>query len=452
MFLRSNLYKSLSVIYGDLGTFATAAMMVEEDFTGSVIRTYPFPIGSYLIANNELLRVDVFAQEFRMTVRQLVGKFGYEQCSQRVQDAYDRGNYETWIDVCHIINPNPDRRENRLDAKYKAYRQVYYEKGGLSYAGYSNQGYLRESGFDLFPVLAPRWEVTGEDSYGTSCPGMEALGDALQLQIGEKLSLKAIEKQVNPSMVGPIALKRVKVSLLPGDVTYTDEREGTKGLRPAHEVRVSIQDLEAKQAQVRERINRAYYVDLFRMLIDDPRKSPPTAEEVRARQDEKLSELGQPLENINQDLLDPLIDLTFYYMNRQGLIPPAPEEIQGTPLRVEYVSVMAQAQKLVGIGGIERFASFVGTIMANTKDLSVLDKWDIDQTIDRYGDRMGVDPDIIRSDEAVEELRAVRAQAQQQRQVAEALPAVAGAAKDLAAADLSGDSALARLLHTSASA
>ena len=42
VFLRSNLYNALPIVYGDIGTFGTAAMLVEEDFD-RVIRCYAFP-------------------------------------------------------------------------------------------------------------------------------------------------------------------------------------------------------------------------------------------------------------------------------------------------------------------------------------------------------------------------------------------------------------------------
>ena len=57
MFNRSNLYQSLPILYGQLGTFGTSAMAVVED-SHSIIRTYPFPIGSYYLSNNDRLIVD----------------------------------------------------------------------------------------------------------------------------------------------------------------------------------------------------------------------------------------------------------------------------------------------------------------------------------------------------------------------------------------------------------
>jgi len=47
VFNKSNLYNVLPTTYGDLGTFATAAMSIEEDFTDNVMHFRSFPVGSY---------------------------------------------------------------------------------------------------------------------------------------------------------------------------------------------------------------------------------------------------------------------------------------------------------------------------------------------------------------------------------------------------------------------
>lgn len=460
VFLRSNIYNALPVVYGDIGVFGTSALAIEEDFTGDVIRCYPFPIGSYMIANNDKLKVDVFFREFRYTVRQLVMKFGekdpatgrpmWERFSSTVKNAWDRGDYEQWIDVCHVIRPNEEYDENKFHAKHKKFSSCYYEKGYIggassNYMATEGDRYLRESGFDQFPVLCPRWEVTGEDVYGTDCPGMAALGDIKALQLMEKRKAQAVEKMVNPPMVAPNALRTTKTSILPGDITYQDVREGMQGFRPAHEVNLSLAELRQDMDATQNRIQRAFYEDLFLMLSTSDRREI-TAREIEERHEEKLLALGPVLEQLNQDLLDPLIDLTFGNMVRQGLIPPPPDDIQGMDLKVEYVSVMAQAQKLVGIAGHERFAGFVGNLASQSGDPTVMDKVDLDQFIDRYADRLGIEPDIVRTDEKVAAMREGRQQAAAAQQQAELIKQGAGAAKDLAGASMEGDTALTRIV------
>ena len=454
--LRSNLYNSLPILYADMAVYGTSAMLVEEDFD-NVFRTYVFPIGSYMIANDDKLRVRVFFREFRMTVRQLIerfgignpntGEFNWGNFSITIRDLYNRGMMEAWIDVCHVIKPNDNYDQRKLESKFKRYVSYYYEKG------YGNQQvqfekddiFLRESGYDLFPVLCPRWEVTGEDVYGTSCPGMEALGDIKQLQVEQRRKAQAIEKGINPPMVGPTALKTAKVTILPGDITFTDEREGVKGFRAAHEINLNIQHLLIDIQDLRQIISRAFYEDLFLMLAHSNRREI-TATEVEERKEEKLFALGPVLEQLNQDLLDPLIDLIFNYMVNQGLVPEAPEELQGISLKIEYVSVMAQAQRLVGIGAIERFASFTANIAAQAGEPSVIDKVNIDQLIDEHGIAVGVPPTIIRSDEEVDEMRAQRAKEVQAQQQMKMVAEGAKVAKDLSKSDLEKNNALKRIV------
>jgi hypothetical protein len=120
VFLKSNLYNTLPIVYGDLGVFGTAAMYVEEDFD-DVIRTSSFPIGSYMISKDYRGKINLFIREFRMTVRQLVEQFGsklpngtidWSNFSQTVKNQWLNGNTEMWIDVIHVISPNEGLRSS----------------------------------------------------------------------------------------------------------------------------------------------------------------------------------------------------------------------------------------------------------------------------------------------------------------------------------------------------
>ena len=451
VFIKSNLYNVLPTVYGDMGVFGTAAMMVEEDFD-EVMRFYVFPIGSYAIAVNDKLKVDMFYREFRMTARQVVARFGkrdrsgniiWDNISNTVRSQYESGHGEAWVDVCHMIRPNDDFDDSKVESKHKKFSSCYYEKGASKLAGDEDK-VLRESGYDYFPVLCPRWEVTGEDVYGTECPGMIALGDIRALQLMQKKKAQAIEKMVNPPMVAPTSMANKKISLLPGDVSFSDAREGTGGIRPAHEINPRVNELVMDIQEYQMRIKRVFYEDLFLMLSNTDRREI-TAREVDVRQEEKLLALGPVLEQLNQDLLDPLIDIAFTLMDRQGLIPEPPQDIQGKSLRVEYISIMAQAQKLAGIASIERFAGFAQGIAAVNPE--ALDKIDTDQILDVYGDRLSLQPGIVRSDDKVAEIRQSRAQAQQAAQVAATVQQGAAAMRDLSGADMEGDNALTRLIQ-----
>jgi hypothetical protein len=455
VFLRSNLYNTLPTLYKDLGIFGTAAMLIEEDFD-TVIHTECFPIGSYRIAKDHKGKVNVFAREFQMTVRQIVEQFGnrddkgmidWSNLSEHVKSLHKSGNYESWITVRHFICPNVDYDQKSPFAKNKKFASCYYEVGATDKAGNNSKTevncFLREGGYDYFPVLVPRWETTGEDVYGTNCPGMEALGDIKQLQLGEKRSINAIDLMVKPPMIGHSGLKNQKASIIPGDITYDDAPEG-KGFRPLLNVQPNVKELEYKQDQVRNRIRRALFEDLFLMLASSDRRNI-TAREIEERHEEKLLAVGPVLEQLNQDALDPLIDITFNIMLSQGQIPEWPDELQGQDLKVEYISIMAQAQKSIALAGIERHTQFVlQLVAAQVPGASEKTNWD--EVIEEHGEAAGVTSKIIRSDDEVAAIREQQMQAQQQAAQAEMIERGAVAAKNLSQTSMSEDNALNALI------
>ncbi len=437
IFVRSNLYQSLPVIYSLIGTFGTAAMGVFED-DDTVIRTYPYPIGSYWLANGARQSVDTCYREFSMTVGQMVEKFGLTACSTAVQSAYQTGTTEAWYTVVHAIEPNTQRDPALKDGRNKRYLSAYYEQGGEA------DKLLSVGGFDEFPVMAPRWFVNGEDVYATKCPGMTAIGDNKALQHEERRKAQAIDKLVDPPMVAPSTMQNQRVSLLPGDVTYIDVMQGQQGFVPAYQIQPRLNELMLDIQANEERIRRAFFYDLFLMLSNMGNAKDVTATAVLELKEEKMTVLGPVLQRLDEDLLDPLITRTFAIMQRRGLIPPPPPELDGAALKVEYVSVMAQAMKMAGISNIERFVGFVGSLAASKPD--VLDKVDFDQAVDDYATRLSIAPGITLADEQVTTIRQQRAEQQQAAQQLQMAQMAADGAKTLSETQMTEPSALAALM------
>ncbi|MEX3020246.1 portal protein [Kluyvera sp. STS39-E] len=433
---KSNLYQSLPLLYSSLGTYSTGAMAVLED-DQDVIRTMMFPIGSYYLANSPRGSVDTSYRKFTMTVRQLVMEFGLNNVSSSVKSMWESGTYETWIEVVHAVYPNIDRDTAKLDSKNKPIKSVYFEVGG------DNDKLLRESGFDEFPIMAPRWEVNGEDVYGSSCPGMIALGQVKALQLEQKRKSQLIDKATNPPMVGPSSLKTQRVSLIPGAINYIDTMQGQDGLRPAYLVNPNTADLLADIQDTRQVINSAYFVDLFMMLQSINTRSMPV-EAVIEMKEEKLLMLGPVLERLNDECLNPLIDRTFSIMVRKGMLPPPPDILEGMPLSIEYISVMAQAQKSIGLSSLASTVGFIGQLAALGKT-EALDKLDADQAVDAFAEMSGVSPTVIVPQEQVEQIRQDRAQQQQQQKAMEMGMAAAQGAKTLSEAQTSDPSVLSAL-------
>lgn len=453
---QSNIYTVLPTLYGDLGLFGTAAMSVLED-SKDLFRCKAYAIGSYAVGLDERDLVTTFARIYKMTVRQVIREFAlfpgtreidWSKVSVMVKREWDQGRYETKIDVVHVVTPNEQYDRSMLSSKYKAWASCYYELGTDD----THKKFLRESGYNEFPFMVPRWDVTDGDNYGTDCPGMTALGDVKQLQIMQRKKGQAIAKMVDPPLVGPPNLRASKTSLIPGDVTYVDEG-GKPMLRSIHDVNLRIDHLTADIGEVQWRIQRAFYEDLFLMLArtDQARGSQPiTAREVDERHEEKLLALGPVLDRTNDELLDRLIDRVFYMMKRNGLIPEPPEALDGVALKVEYISIMAQAQKLVGVVAQDRFLQ--STMVLAEMFPEVVDKIDASAAVDAYADMYGPPPSMIRSDEEVRER--VQARQDQQQALADAQQAkdVSAAVKNAGTTPMDGDTALNRVVNAAAGA
>lgn len=420
IFASSNTYRALHTIYEELGLFGTACSVVLPDFD-NVIHHHPLTVGEYALATNYKGEVDTLCREFQMTVAQMVEKFGRENCSPTVQDLFAKGAYDTWVDVVHMVEPRRGRDLTKRDNKNMPFASIYLEPGHDA----AGEKFLSESGFKRFPAISPRWVVTGNDVYGTS-PGMECLGDVKQLQHQQLRKGQAIDYQVNPPLQVPTRYKEATKARLPGGVFYVDSQGQQGGVRSAFDVNLNLQHLGLDIADVRERIRSAYYADLFLMMQGDTR-SGITATEVAERHEEKLLMLGPVLERLHNELLSPLIDITFEIASEAGILPDAPPELEGLDLNVEFISVLAQAQRAVATQGMDRLLGTVGGLAQMKPD--VLDKIDFDQVVDDLGAAYGVNPKIIVPDDQVAALREQRAQAMQAQQAAAAMPAMIDAAK-----------------------
>lgn len=426
IFAASNTYNALHQCYEELGAFGTWANFVRPDFD-NVIHNFPLTAGEYALATNDKGVVDTLFREFNMTVGQMVQQFGLDNCSTAVQNLYKRDTLDAWVKIYHCVEPRRERDKRKRDNKSMAFASYYFEPA--SDAGKDQM--LGESGFRRFPVLAPRVVVRGGDVYGRS-PGMDCQGDVKQLQLLQLRKAQAIDYMVNPPLQVPTQYKDQAHKRLPGGVMFVDSTSPGGGVRSAYDVNLNLQYVLNDIEDIRRRINQAYYSDLFLMLANDER-SGTTAREIVERHEEKMIVLGPVLERLQTELLAPLIDITFDRMMDTGILPPPPPELEGMELDIEFISSLAQAQRAVAAGGVDRLLGTVGQISALWPD--VKHKIDAMQVVDDYADMYGVNPKIIIPDDVAQQAVADERKQMAAQQAAAAAPAMAGAAKDLSSID-----------------
>lgn len=432
VFNSSNTYPALHEMYGEIGAFGTACSIVDFDFD-KVIHHNPLTFGEYWIAPDAKRRISTMYREFEMSVEQVVEEFGLEACSRTTRNLYADGNYDAPVRIIHAIEPRRNRDTEKADAKNMPWRSCYFEAGG------DHDEFLRESGHKRFPVLAPRWDVCGGSVYGSS-PGMIVYGDVKQLQHEQLRKAQGIDYQVRPPLAVDSSLQNREIDMLPGGTTFVDAMGPNRGIQSAFESNLRLDYLLDDIRDIRERINKGFYADLFLMLANAGPDTRMTATEVAERHEEKLLMLGPVLNRLRGELLEPLVEIAFERLSEVGALPPPPEELAGHELSVEFVSILAQAQKAIGISGMDRYMGAINLLAPNFPD--VKDCVDVDQWNDLYAEMAGVKPQVLTPIENRRMVREARNKAMAAQAQSAMLAEQAKAVNSLGNTPGSGDTAL----------
>ena len=401
----SNFNQQMHEFYLDLGVFGTATLYEEID-EREILRFSARPIDEIFVIENRRERIDTVYRKFKMTAHQAKERWG-DKAGKNVNEAIEQGKLETKFDFIHCVRPRERFIVGKRDAMNMPFESVFVNE--------SQNKKVSEGGFDEFPFFVTRFSKVSGEKYGYS-PGMMALPDILMTNEIAFTTIVAAQKTVDPPLVLPSDGYLLPIKTSPGSVNFKnpgfDPREKPEPLFTGSNIPVGL-EMEDRR---REIIERHFAVDLFLMLNQADRQM--TATEVVKRSEEKLLLLGPVLGRIMTELLNPLIERTFSILARRGLTPPVPEELSEIEnFEIEYISVLARAQKLAESRGLDTFVGRVGEIAQVSPE--AIDKVDVDKVIDEYAEIEGVNPTIVRDKDEVAVIRAARAEiAQQQAQMA----------------------------------
>lgn len=421
----SNFYNAMAVMYLDLVIFGSAAMLIYEDFE-SVIRCYNSALGEFYFAQDDRLEVCTFARKFHYTIEQMAQRWGEENLSTSSRNLFKKGgaSAQTTRVIYHLLEPNTDGK-GKVSKRF-AYRETYWESGA------SKGEVLAQSGFNEMPGLFPRWDLSGNDAYG-SCPAMESIGDVKQLQQETLRKAQGIDKMVNPPIVADIQLQHRATATIPGGITYVAGANSI-GAKPLYQIAPPLGEMSQDIQMVQERIRETFHNPLFQMISQ--LETVRSATEIDARKEEKLVLLGPVLERFENEALDPTIKRVFSIMQRAGLLPDAPEAIQDADIEIQYVSILSTAQRAVGVIPVERWIGFIGNIAAVQPSVLNIPNWD--ELIRNYGRDLGVRAKDMNPPEVSEEMTAAQQANAEMTQGAEQTAALTGAAQNLSATDVGG--------------
>lgn len=422
--LKSNFYNAIHSSYLELA-FGQAPLAIFQD-ADTGVHFVPFTVGTYMMENGPDGIVDTFCTKYEMTARQLADKFGADRLPSSIRAELEYGGVKTKHKLWWLVEPNRfhDRNKEVMDKYHMKYLSLYWLEEG-------EKDFLDIGGFQEWPIPVARYLVTGNETYGKG-PGWFAEGDSKGLQKLEKDDIIAVELGIKPPMAASATTAKQGINLTPGSYTVVERNEP---VTPLFNVNVNLQHLQEKILDLQDRIKRAYSADLFMMLERLEDKSM-TAQEVLQRKQEQLQQLGPVVQRLQFEFLRKIIERVYNILDRAGILPQ-PEDaelalaLSNEEVTIEYISPLAQAQKMAGMTNIEQAIAFTGQLAQF--DQSVLDKIDFAKTIDSYFDMVGAPASIKRTEEEYEAIQQQKAQAmaeaKQQEQMAQAVQMAAPAAQ-----------------------
>lgn len=438
---QSNFYNAIHSSYFEL-PFGQAPLAVFPD-TERGVRFQAQSVGTYYIDVDGSGRVNTFARKYPMKLAQIIDAFGLDalpyQERQRIKagDVPDnKVRYVYWL-VCPNRNAVPGKPGN-LNMPFVS---LYWM------AGSNEEEWLYVGGCEEFPVPTGRYMTNANNAYGYG-PGWYAMGDAKMLQVMKKDYLTAVELAVKPPLTATADVLAEGVNLIPGGVTKMAGPQSK--VEPLFNVALDMQHLSEEIIRTEDAIKRSYSADLF-LMLDSITTGQMTAREIVERQQEKLQQLGPVVERLQEEYLTPILERTYNILDRGGIFPPIPDDVAevlaNEDVKIEYVSPLAQAQKMTGLVNIEQSIGFVMQMAQVWPE--AIKAVDPLGTVRKYMDLLGAPAKMQHTEEEVQQMirqeQKAMQQAQQEQQamqMAQALPGITQAAKNATEAANDGNPAL----------
>jgi len=395
VFGRSNLYHSYHSSYDEMLWAGTGPILLQPDFA-TIVRSQQLTAGSWRIALDSSLRVGTLFYKDSWRLEDIVAQFGRQNVSDYVRNHHERHPDETREVIC-AITENNDRFSDA--GQLFPWRTVYFENDE-SVSGGSPLSV--EGAFDK-PFIAPRWFTLGREAMG-GAPAMDILGTTTTLHTKELDRNRIVARVADPTMLRPTGVDGSFAPRSIIDVAPDQIAQVTPAYAPTL---AGFAELRMDAADAEDRIRHGMYTDLFMLFFNLDRRAQMTVPEVTERASERMLGLGPVLEGLDEEMFEPTVAFILNQGMRGGVIPPPPVPPgEEAPIRVEYDSILSQAQKAVGVGNIDRFIALIGAV-GEIKP-AALDKMDEDELVDDYADRLGVNPKFVRGPDEVAPYRAER--------------------------------------------
>jgi len=206
----SNFQTEIHEVYLDISSFGTGLMRIEEDDKLHV-RFQSRPIFEAYIIENRKGMIDTIFREFNLTHREMLKEYG-EEAFTEMQLSFIKRDLDKEELIVHAVCP----RDDYEIAELKGPKGMAF---GSYYIWDKEACILKESGFEEFPYIVPRWTKISGETYGRS-PAMKALPDIKMLNVMMKTIIRAAQKTVDPPLMVPDDGFSLPLRTTPGGTNY----------------------------------------------------------------------------------------------------------------------------------------------------------------------------------------------------------------------------------------
>lgn len=384
--------------YIELVGFGSGCMFI-EDRPGGTMSFQTRPMAECYFAEDRDGRVDTVFRWHKRTARQAVQEFGKNAGAKIVRAFEDPAHSDDEFEFLHATYPRGDRDP----AKAWDPRNMRWASCWLNV---DEKHLARESGYPEFPYSCPRFQKRAGEVYGRG-PGGKMLPDSEMLNRAMKVTIRGVEKKVDPPLIvahdGVISPVRVT----PSGINYVEPDLLRGGLSP-----IMALDTGANPGlgadfmkDLRERIQFAAYTHLIQ-FARDPNM---TATQFLGISEQTARVLAPIIARLQAEDLNPMIQRAFPIALRNGDLGMPPPELAGQPLVVEYVSPLTQQRR---ISEARAYAQTIATLapVAQTHP-EIMDNFDHDTASRDVADILGMSKRWIRTTEQVASIRQARQQA-----------------------------------------
>jgi len=229
----------------------------------------------------------------------------------------------------------------------------------------------------------------------------------------EKTFLKALQKMVSPPLLLPDDGFLAPIRTTPDALNYY--RTGLTGNDMVQPFPVANRPdyADAKMGQVREAIEKAFFLDLMELpgpVAADGDVLRFTATEIAMRQRDRLTILGPIVSRQEIELLGPVVERTMHVMIRSGMLPEPPQEVMGMDFKIEYtnpVSVSMRSGELTSVSQLFQFMLPLAQI-----DPTVIERFNTHRIAELGAEILRTPPSVLKTKEEMEEMMRQREQEQ----------------------------------------